>query len=201
MKYSSKLALVIGLALPFAGHAANPAENALVTSKYYVDSGLEQKANKTDVATALAGKADAADLAGLATAADIATATADMATQTWVGEQGYLTEAVDLQPIWTNITQIEEDKAASDAYFREEIRKNSELDATIRDLIVNQTDANGDGVRDGEVYVVRDRLSKLEASVDEKGDALTCSAGQIVQYNTSGDPTCANVVAGPYTGN
>ncbi len=87
----------------------------------------------------------------------------------------------DLQPVWENLTQIEDDAAASDLYFREEIRKNSELDSVIRDLIVNQEDANGDGVRDGEVYVVRDRLDKLEDGVDgaelvtNRVDAITDS--------------------------
>jgi hypothetical protein len=56
----------------------NAPDAKIATSKQYVDSGLGKKANKTDVASALALKADIEDLAGYA-------------TQVWIEQQGFLT--------------------------------------------------------------------------------------------------------------
>lgn len=79
MRKISGLALILAIVLPVAANAA-PGDDKRVTSKEYVDSGLTKKANKTDVATALAAKADASALA-------------DMATMTWVESEGYLKSA------------------------------------------------------------------------------------------------------------
>jgi hypothetical protein len=97
------------------GSASGAANATTIATKGYVDgavnmltsvdasmyNSLAAKANTADVNTALAGKADTATvnsaLAGKANTADvtsaITTATAGMATQTWVGTQGYLTGA------------------------------------------------------------------------------------------------------------
>ncbi len=138
MKTISKIALLTALALPFATHAANPAESTVLTSKYYVDSGLEQKANKAAITDAgeIAIIASDGDYVGSGvTAGDLT----DMATQTWVDSQGYLTD--------TNLAD------------------------------------------------------KIDAAMATKQDAITCTAGQIIQYDASGIPGCATVVAGPYQGN
>jgi hypothetical protein len=131
-----KKLIITSAALIMATNIAIAADaSQQITSREYVDSGLSQKANKSQVGndaltttaqtitaavnelnTALDAKLDSTDVAG-------------MATQAWVTSQNYLTTT----------------------------------------------------------------------AVDDKQDKLTCTAGQVIQYDSLGAAICADVVAGPYT--
>ncbi len=82
MKKISMLALLAIVALPTLAEAApNPADANVLASKYYVDSGLNIKANKSDLATVSAAAESAAEDATAAIAAAAAGQTALNAIQ------------------------------------------------------------------------------------------------------------------------